>query len=116
MGAYRENRYHATAVESGDHPARCMVYIDTDMVRAGVVNHRLMWHFSGYNEIQEPRRKNVLIDYERLQRLLGEGAYDQLRSSHKGWVEDYLGEGEKARHEEWSDSITACPVKSGVLI
>ena len=24
-GAYREDRYHATGVESGDHPARCMV-------------------------------------------------------------------------------------------
>ena len=34
-GAYWEDRYHATAVESGKHPARCMVYIDTNMVRAG---------------------------------------------------------------------------------
>jgi putative transposase len=55
-GAYREDRYHATGVESGDHLARCMVYIDTNMVRAGVVSHRSMWPFSGFNEIQEPRR------------------------------------------------------------
>jgi len=27
-GAYWEDRYHATAVESGKHLARCMVYID----------------------------------------------------------------------------------------
>jgi putative transposase len=32
-GAFWEDRYHATAVESGDHLARCMVYIDTNMVR-----------------------------------------------------------------------------------
>jgi len=38
-GAYWEDRYHATAVESGEHLARCMVYIDTNMVRAGVVSH-----------------------------------------------------------------------------
>jgi len=50
-GAYWEDRYHATAVESGDHLARCIVYIDTNMVRAGVVNHPAMWSFSGYNEI-----------------------------------------------------------------
>jgi len=104
-GAYWEDRYHATAVESGDHLARCMVYIDTNMVRAGVVSHPSMWPFCGYNEIQEPRRKNVLIDYERLRGLLGAMSYDQLRSSHKGWVEEYLGDGEKARHEEWTDSI-----------
>jgi putative transposase len=104
-GAYWEDRYHATAVESGDHLARCMVYIDTNMVRAGVVNHPSMWPFCGYNEIQEPRRKNVLIDYERLQGLLGVGSYDQLRSSHKGWVEEYLGDGAKRRQEEWTGSI-----------
>jgi len=33
-GAYWEDRYHATAVESGDHLVKCMVYIDTNMVRA----------------------------------------------------------------------------------
>ena len=104
-GAYWEDRYHATAVESGDHLARCMVYIDTNMVRAGVVRHPSQWSFSGYNEIQEPRRKNVLIDYERLQRLLGAGSYEQLRSSHKGWVEEYLGDGKKDREEEWTGSI-----------
>jgi len=104
-GAYWEDRYHATAVESGDHLARCMVYIDTNMVRAGVVSHPSIWPSCGYNEIQEPRRKNVLIDYERLQRLHGAGSYDQLRSSHKGWVEEYLGDGERARREEWTGSI-----------
>ena len=31
-GAYWEDRYHATAVESGEHLARCLVYIDTNMV------------------------------------------------------------------------------------
>jgi putative transposase len=75
-GAYWEDRYHATAVESGDHLARCLVYIDTNMVRAGVVSHPSKWPFSGYNESQEPRRKNVLIDYDQLQVLFGTDSYD----------------------------------------
>ena len=104
-GASWEDRYHATAVESGNHLARCMVYIDTNMVRAGVVDHPSMWPFCGYNEIQQPRRKNVLIDNERLQRLVGAGSYDQLRSSHKGWVEEYLADSERARRAEWTDSV-----------
>ena len=104
-GAYWEDRYHATAVESGEHLSRCIVYIDTNMVRAGVVNHPSNWSFSGYNEIQEPRRKNVLIDYDRLQGLLGLGTYDQLRRSHKGWVEKQLGDGAKDRQDEWTGSI-----------
>ena len=104
-GAFWEDRYHATAVESGDHLARCMVYIDTNMVRAGVVDHPSMWPYGGFNEIQEPRRRNVLIDCDRLQRLLGADSYDQVRSSHRGWVEDYLANGAKNRQGEWTESI-----------
>ncbi len=104
-GAYWEDRYHATAVESGDHLARCMVYIDTNMVRAGVVSHPSMWSFCGYNEIQQPRRKNILINYERLQSLLGAASYDRLRTSHRLWIEDYLGDGAKNRQDEWTGSI-----------
>ena len=62
-GAFWEDRYHlhATAVESELHLLRCLVYIDLNMVRAGVVSHPSEWPFSGYGEIQEPRRKSVLI-------------------------------------------------------
>jgi len=35
-GAFWEDRYHATAVESGEHLRRCLVYIDLNMVRAGL--------------------------------------------------------------------------------
>jgi len=104
-GAYWEDRYHATAIESGNHLTRCMVYMDTNMVRAGVVNHPSMWSFCGYNEIQEPRRKNVLIDYGKLQKYVGALSYEQLKKSHRGWLEEYLGVGEKIRQEEWTSSI-----------
>lgn len=104
-GAYWEDRYHATAVEDGEHLARCMVYIDTNMVRAGVVSHPSEWSFCGYNEIQVPRRKNVLINYQRLQHLIGAWSYNDLKSSHKGWVEEYLRSGAKTRQEEWTGGI-----------
>ena len=104
-GADWEDRYHATAVESGDHLARCMAYINTNMVRAGAVSHPSSWFFCGYNEIQEPRRKNVLIDYERLQGLFGARSYQQLKLSHKGWIEEYMRDGSKIRQGEWTDSI-----------
>ena len=42
-GAYWEDRYQAMAVENGDHLARCLVYIDTNLVRAGVVAHPAQW-------------------------------------------------------------------------
>jgi len=104
-GAYWEDRYHATAVESSDHLARCLVYIDTNMVRAGVVDHPSKWPFSGYNEIQGPRRKNILIDYDRLQALFGTDSYEQLRTTHKGWVEEQLQGAGNKRQDQWTGSI-----------
>lgn len=50
-GAYWEDRYHATAIESRDYLAKCIVYIDTNMVRAAVVSHPAMWRFCGYRKI-----------------------------------------------------------------
>ena len=104
-GAFWEDRYHATAVESGEHLFQCLVYIDLNMVRAGVVEHPSEWPFCGYNEIQQPRRKNILIDYLRLRKLLGFDTYDRVITYHKGWVEDYLGNGKNIRDEKWTRSI-----------
>ena len=50
-GAFWEDRYHATAIECDRHLAQCIVYVDLNMVRAGVVNHPSKWKFSGFNEI-----------------------------------------------------------------
>jgi REP element-mobilizing transposase RayT len=53
-GAFWEDRYHATAIETDEHLDRCFVYIDLNMVRAGVVDHPVKWVNSGYHEIQQP--------------------------------------------------------------
>ena len=42
-GAFWEDRYHATAVESGEYPIKCLVYIDLNMVRAGIVQSPSEW-------------------------------------------------------------------------
>jgi putative transposase len=42
-GAFREDRYHATAISSDESIIQCMVYISMNMVIAGVVNHPEKW-------------------------------------------------------------------------
>jgi len=37
--------------------------------------------------------------------LIGVKSYDHLRASHRGWTEEYLGNGSKGRQEEWSASV-----------
>jgi len=104
-GAFWEDRYHATAVESGEHLFQCLVYIDLNMVRAGVVHHPSEWAFCGYNEIQEPKRKSVLINYQLLTELLGFNTYDEVKMYHKRWVDDYLENGKNTRDDKWTMSI-----------
>ena len=75
------------------------------MVRAGVVNHPSEWPFCGYNEIQEPKKKKVLINYQELTSLLGFDSYDDVIKYHKRWVDDYLGNGNNIRDDKWTKSI-----------
>ena len=56
-GAFWEDRYHATAIQTNEHLIRCIAYIDLNMVRAGVVEHPNEWSHSGYNEIQKPKQR-----------------------------------------------------------
>ena len=65
----------------------------------------------GYNEIEEPRRKNVLINYEKLRELAGAESYDLLKRYHQGWMEKYLGNVNNIRDDKWTKGIAACPVK-----
>lgn len=104
-GAFWEDRYHATAVENGEHLLQCLVYIDLNMIRAGVVNHPSEWPFGGYNEIQGPKKKNVLIDYDRLRQLLGFESYEDVRINHKKWVESCLQNQTNCRDEKWTRSL-----------
>jgi len=86
-GAYWEDRYHATAVEKNRYLRQCIIYIDLNMVRAGVVEHPRQWEFCGYNEIQNPRKRKGIIDFDRLMDLLGFDNYDDLKDAHSRWVD-----------------------------
>ncbi len=82
-----------------------MVYIDLNMVRAGVVTHPSKWPFSGYNEIQNRRERYGLIDHESLMSLLGIGRMEELKESYKGWVEESLKRNDRIRQPRWTESI-----------
>ena len=104
-GAFWEDRYHATAVETNQHLIKCLVYMDLNMVRAGVVSHPQEWDESGYQEIQQPRQRYTLIDHHCLMDLLGVPSMDVLQRSHREWVEEALSNETSARESKWSESI-----------
>ena len=104
-GSFWQDRYHATAVETGRHFLQCLVYIDLNMVRAGVIEHPIEWIFGGYCEIQKPRRKCALIAYERLQELSGFDSYDQFTDAHRKWVASFLENGDCVHDGKWTQSV-----------
>jgi len=104
-GAFWEDRYHATAVESDDHLAQCMVYIDMNMVRAGVVKHPQEWSFCGYHEIQKPKERYGIIDYRRLIALLHMRNIEELQELQMAWVVEALSSERLGRESKWTESI-----------
>lgn len=103
-GAFWEDRYHATAIESGEHLARCLTYVDLNMVRAGVTAHPAQWHTCGYHEIQRPPRRLAIIDRQALAESVHVSLVD-LAARHAEWIADALACRSTARVRQWSTSI-----------
>jgi putative transposase len=104
-GAFWEDRYHATAVQSNEHLIKCITYIDLNMVRAAVVKHPHEWSHSGYNEIQRPRQRYGIIDFKSLMRLLQVENHEQLKEAHRKWITAALKESDFNRESKWTQSL-----------
>lgn len=104
-GAFWEDRYHATAVQTDQHLAQCIVYMDLNMVRAGAVTHPSLWPHSGYREIQTPPKRYALIDRIALMLLFGMSDSEQLSRSHRRWVEEAIEARRTLRESLWSESV-----------
>jgi len=105
QGAFWEDRYHATAVEGDEHLHRCLVYIDLNMVRAGVVGHPDEWPHGGYREIQHPPERYKLIDLNELSVSCGFPTVPDFQKAHCDWVAGALTLGTLKRDARWSESI-----------
>jgi putative transposase len=103
-GAFWEDRYHATIVDTENHLLRCLVYIDLNMVRAGVVSHPREWDEAGYHEIQRRRERYRIIDRAALSDVL-EIAPTELADCHRQQVEESIVAGGSSREPCWSSAI-----------
>jgi putative transposase len=107
VGAFWEDRYHATAVQRGEHLRRCIAYIDLNMVRAGVVREPHQWKWCGYADIMNTRTRNRVIDYKELMRLLDVSSMDALQTTLQTQVSDSLHEGSPTlkRQPQWTEAV-----------
>ena len=91
-------------METGAHLARCVVYVDLNMVRAGVVHHPAAWEMGGYHEIQHECARYRIVDRAALAEALGV-ALPALADVHRHWVEAALRDGRTRRDRRWTDSV-----------
>lgn len=104
-GAFWEDSYHATAIQSDRHLFECMIYIDLNMVRAGVVKHPSEWRFCGFHELMSSRKRYRLLDLKMLFILMGESRMDRLRESYVRLVDAAIDIKNLKRDKKWTDCI-----------
>lgn len=104
-GAFWEDRYHATAIETGSHLWRCLIYVDLNMVRAGVVRHPAEWEFSGYHEIVGSKKRNTILDRRAMLKLLELNSLDVLESQYQEKTEEALALDRQVREKRWTKSL-----------
>ncbi len=104
-GAFWEDRYHATAIATDDHLARCLTYIDLNMVRAGVVTNPKDWAESGFAELYNQRKRYQLTDTLTLLTLFGIKNIHELREQRISWVEDQVKTENMQREPRWSEAL-----------
>jgi len=104
-GAFWEDRYHATAIQDGHHLVRCLIYIDMNMVRTGVVKHPSEWDYCGYSEILNPPRRYTLIDYNKLVTFCGYSDNEKFQSDYKFLIDDEIKKDDLRRKSYWTETI-----------
>jgi len=106
-GSFWEDRYHATAVQKDSHLLKCMIYIDLNMVRAGVVKHPCDWPFCGYQEIHQPtqRKKSRLINLQYLLSVFDFLDVAIFRRFYNKCLDDKLKSYAISRESKWTESL-----------
>jgi len=105
-GAFWEDNYHATAVGTDKHILDCLLYIDLNMVRAGVVDHPKDWPMCGYNEIMGRQKKRYsLINKPKLMQLLGIEDFSDLQKQYETWIREKIILGPQNREEKWTEAL-----------
>ncbi len=89
-GAFWQDRYHATAIDTEGYLLNCMAYIDLNMVRAGVVRHPAEWHFCGYQELMAGTSQYKIIDMDAVLQNLRIAQLDEFRRIYARAIEEKL--------------------------
>lgn len=104
-GAFWEDRFHCTMIDSGRYLWNCLAYIDLNMVRAGVISHPGEWEWCGYNELMGIRKRYRVLDLEALIERGRTLTATDLRNRYQKVLKHDLEGGELKREPKWTESL-----------
>jgi putative transposase len=104
LGAFWQDRYHATAIDSEMYLLNCLVYIDLNMVRANIVKHPIEWPFGGFREIMGASTNNTFIDLNALLHYLDLKDIAALRKMYASQMDEKL-HNVLSQETYWSESL-----------
>ncbi len=104
-GAFWADRFHITLVESGEYLWRCLLYIELNMVRAGVVPHPADWAWCSYSELRSGRHRHQILDVPALLSLLGAGSLADFLRHQETCVQQELDKQEFNRCPLWTENL-----------
>jgi putative transposase len=104
-GAFWEGRYHARMVDSGEYLWECLLYVELNMVRCGVVKHPAHWTWSGYGEWMGWRQRHRLWDVEKLLWLLRCRTVEEFRQHFNASLEEAIINHQLERQAKWTEAI-----------
>jgi len=99
------DNFHATLVQDGRYLMECLLYIELNMVRCGVVEHPKDWTWVGYHEIMGQRQRYRLLDLERLCWRLQAPSLADLRKQIEETLERRIAQGEVKRMACWTEAL-----------
>lgn len=105
MNAYWGDNYHATAVEEGPYLWRCLMYVELNMVRCGVVKHPREWEWVGYRELMGERRRYRLLDLERLCWRLRTSSLSEVRENLERSLAERIAQNQMQRESCWTEAL-----------
>ena len=103
-GAFWQDRYHATAIDSERHLLNCMVYIDLNMIRAGVVTNPKDWPYGGFHEVMGKKARCRFIDRDRLLRYLSMQDATRMQNMYRDILMEKLA-AQSMRQAYWTESL-----------
>jgi putative transposase len=92
-------------VDTGEYLWECLKYIELNMVRCGVVPHPGDWAWSGYGELMGWRKRNRLLDTEKLLCLLRCTDLSEFRAHLNALLSEAVLNHQLERQAKWTQAI-----------